>query len=60
MMDDLTKYSNNDQLREENITFVSSQYVRDTFLGTRGDDQKQANERFMFALALCHSYDRRK
>ncbi|KGU12805.1 phospholipid-translocating P-type ATPase, flippase [Candida albicans L26] len=55
MMDDLTKYSNNDQLREENITFVSSQYVRDTFLGDSGDDQKQANERFMFALALCHT-----
>lgn len=55
MMDDLLKYSNNDQLREENITFVSSQYVRDTFSGDSGDEQKQANERFMFALALCHT-----
>ncbi|KAI5966195.1 uncharacterized protein KGF55_000504 [Candida pseudojiufengensis] len=55
MMDDLEKYSHNDQLRSENISFVSSAYVRDTLLAQPNNQQRIANEKFMFALALCNT-----
>ncbi|CAK9437943.1 uncharacterized protein LODBEIA_P23210 [Lodderomyces beijingensis] len=56
MMKYLNEYSHNDQLREEDISFVSSQYAKDTLPPeVPNEDQKIANEKFMFALALCHT-----
>lgn len=56
MIDGLSKYFINDQLHEESVTFVSSEYVNDTlFVDDDLDQQKVANERFMHALALCHT-----
>ncbi|KAK6464682.1 aminophospholipid translocase and ATPase [Scheffersomyces coipomensis] len=54
MIEELTKFSINDQLREENVTFVSSDYVKDT-MSNIDRKQKNANEEFMLALALCHT-----
>lgn len=42
----------NNQLREDKMTFVSSEYVKDIL---NESEQKSANERFMRALALCHT-----
>ncbi|KAK6462940.1 phospholipid transporting ATPase [Scheffersomyces coipomensis] len=39
---------------EDELTFISSNFVND-ILGDAGDVQKQSNEHFMLALALCHS-----
>ncbi|CCE40232.1 uncharacterized protein CPAR2_102700 [Candida parapsilosis] len=55
MLDNLYKYSNNDQLRADNIAFVSNKYVEDTLMAKPDDPQRIANEKFMFALALCHT-----
>ncbi|EGV61365.1 phospholipid-translocating P-type ATPase [Yamadazyma tenuis ATCC 10573] len=56
MVDDLEKFSENDQFREESLTFISSQYVKDTLVPeTLDKTQKAANETFMLALALCHT-----
>ncbi|KAL4948416.1 hypothetical protein BDW69DRAFT_92684 [Aspergillus filifer] len=44
----------NPYLRDENLTFVSSDYVADMG-GRSGDAQKAATQDFMLALALCHS-----
>ena len=57
MVKELEECFHNDQLREENISFVSSQYVKDTFMvkNPEDDQQKIANEKFMFALALCNT-----
>ncbi|CAI5758671.1 unnamed protein product [Candida verbasci] len=54
MIDQLRKYSNNNQLRVDNLSFVSSDYTNDTF-ESANKSQKAANEKFMFALALCHT-----
>lgn len=56
MVENLIEYSNNDQFREEAITFVSNSYVQDTISpSTMVKEQKAANETFMLALALCHT-----
>lgn len=57
MIDNLIKFSNNDQLNEEALTFISNDYVRDTITPelVSGKEQKEANEKFMYALALCHT-----
>ncbi|GEQ70638.1 hypothetical protein JCM33374_g4316 [Metschnikowia sp. JCM 33374] len=56
MIDNVQAYTSNDQFREEALTFVSNDYVRDTILPQTLDKaQKKANEEFMFALALCHT-----
>ncbi|KAK6202765.1 aminophospholipid translocase and ATPase [Scheffersomyces amazonensis] len=56
MIENLMKFSVNDQLRDENVTFVSSDYVKDTMLTNNPlNPQKLANEQFMLALALCHT-----
>ncbi|KAL4912226.1 hypothetical protein BDW62DRAFT_195155 [Aspergillus aurantiobrunneus] len=44
----------NPYLRDENLTFVSPDYVAD-MSGQSGAAQKQATEHFMLALAVCHS-----
>lgn len=55
MLDNLNKHAVNDQLREDKVTFVSNEYVVDTIVDGNNSDQKEANERFMLALALCHT-----
>lgn len=56
MIDHILQYANNDQFREANLAFVSSQYTRDTILpDVPKTSQKAANEHFMLALALCHT-----
>lgn len=57
MIDNLRKFSDNDQLVEENVTFISNDYVLDTITPdvVSGREQKEANETFMHALALCHT-----
>lgn len=55
MLESLRAQFNNDQLRDENLTFVSSEYVEDTLVNKESKHQKSANERFMLALALCHT-----
>ena len=44
----------NDQLRDDRVTFVSSSFVDDT-LNPTDETQKTQNEKFMMALALCHT-----
>ncbi|KAK6459288.1 aminophospholipid translocase and ATPase [Scheffersomyces xylosifermentans] len=56
MLSNLNNYAQNDQLRADKVTFVSSDYVRDTMMtNDETDPQKMANEQFMLALALCHT-----
>lgn len=55
MLDNIHKYTNNDQFRDDAITFVSGQYTKDTFLPESDPEQKDANETFMLTLALCHT-----
>ncbi|CAH6723659.1 phospholipid-transporting ATPase Dnf1p [[Candida] jaroonii] len=56
MMNDIYQYANNDQFRESNLTFVSGAYTKDTLNPDIKDAvQKEANEEFMLALALCHT-----
>lgn len=54
MLQNLTSRVTNDQLRDENLTFISNDYVIDTII-TEESAQKEANEEFMLALALCHT-----
>ncbi|VEU22623.1 DEKNAAC103439 [Brettanomyces naardenensis] len=49
MLEELKKV-NNDQFREDKLTFVSSSFVRDLHASPGGK-----NEEFMLALALCHN-----
>lgn len=55
MMDNLNKHAINDQLRADQVTFVSNDYVIDTIVGDVHTEQRDANEKFMLALALCHT-----
>lgn len=56
MVENLQNYVNNDQFRESALTFISNDYVEDTIVpDTMNKTQKQANEEFMLALALCHT-----
>ncbi|GMM36375.1 aminophospholipid-translocating P4-type ATPase [Saccharomycopsis crataegensis] len=54
MINELHKLGKNSQLIEDEITFISSEFVKD-LQGNRGDEQKRATEHFMLCLALCHS-----
>lgn len=56
MVSNLATYVKNDQFRENALTFVSNQYVEDTVLSnTYGSTRRDANEKFMLALAICHT-----
>ncbi|OBA23478.1 phospholipid-translocating P-type ATPase [Metschnikowia bicuspidata var. bicuspidata NRRL YB-4993] len=56
MVQNIRAYTNNDQFKEDALTFVSNDYLMDTILPETMDKaQKKANEDFMFALALCHT-----
>lgn len=54
MLSNLRKVSDNPYVDEDLVTFVSSKFVGD-LSGQNGNTQKDANEEFMLALALCHS-----
>lgn len=54
MINHLRTIHDNDQLFDENVTFVSSEFV-DDMEGKSGEEQKLACKHFMLALALCHS-----
>lgn len=56
MVENLQLHVKNGQFREENLTFVSNDYVQDTILTENTkSEQKRINEEFMLALALCHT-----
>ncbi|KAK5954495.1 phospholipid transporting ATPase [Knufia fluminis] len=54
MLQELRKMHHNDYLKDENLTFVSRDYVHD-LNGRSGEEQRRACEHFMIALALCHT-----
>lgn len=54
MLRDLRKIHDNPYLRDEDLTLIAPDFVAD-LNGDSGEDQKQANEHFMIALALCHT-----
>jgi phospholipid-translocating ATPase len=54
MLSNLRKIHDNPYLRDEELTFIAPDFVAD-LKGDGGEEQKQANEHFMLALALCHT-----
>ena len=50
----LRKMHDNPYLHDDELTFVAPDFV-DDLAGQNGSEQQQANERFMLALALCHT-----
>ncbi|PVH16497.1 uncharacterized protein CXQ87_004790 [Candidozyma duobushaemuli] len=56
MVNNLEAYVKNDQFRESALKFVSNQYVEDTILPDKiNNEVKLSNEKFMLALAVCHT-----
>jgi phospholipid-translocating ATPase len=53
-IDSLRKLHNNPYFHDDGLTFVAPDFVKD-LAGESGQVQKKANERFMLALALCHT-----
>lgn len=54
MLQDIRRMHDNPYLRDEDLTFVAPDFIHD-LEGSAGQEQKAANERFMLALALCHT-----
>lgn len=54
MISELRKMHDNPQMIDDQVTFISSQYVADMG-GANGTEQRNATNHFMLALALCHS-----
>ena len=54
MIDMLRKMHDNPYFHDDDLTFVSPEYISDLG-GDKGDEQKEACDRFMLALALCHT-----
>ena len=54
MLGDLRRIHDNPYLRDEDLTFIAPAFVAH-LNGEGGDEQKQATEHFMLALALCHT-----
>ncbi|EEH06343.1 phospholipid-translocating P-type ATPase domain-containing protein [Histoplasma capsulatum G186AR] len=54
MLQQLRSIHDNPYLRDENLTFVSPEFVSH-LSGSAGEEQRAANEHFMLALALCHT-----
>ncbi|GAM89622.1 hypothetical protein ANO11243_076610 [Dothideomycetidae sp. 11243] len=54
MLSLLREIDENPYLHDDDLTFVAPDFVQD-LLGESGDAQKQANQDFMLALALCHT-----
>ncbi|KAI5956561.1 DNF1 [Candida jiufengensis] len=53
MIEKLHDISKNSTYDDE-LTFVSSEFI-DDLMGSKGEQQEEANHHFMLALALCHS-----
>ena len=54
MLEDIRKLHPNPYLHDDELTFVAPDFVNDID-GISGKEQKEANEQFMLALALCHT-----
>ena len=54
MIESIRRMHDNPYLRDEDLTFVAPDYI-DDLAGDSGPEQKIANEKFMVALALCHT-----
>ncbi|ANB12538.1 aminophospholipid-translocating P4-type ATPase DNF1 [Sugiyamaella lignohabitans] len=54
MIRSLQQISDNNQLIDDEVTFISSRFVKDLASG-EDREQQRANGHFMLALALCHS-----
>ena len=54
MLGSLRKMHPNPYLHDDELTFVAPDFVTD-LMGQSGQEQSQANEQFMLALALCHT-----
>ncbi|KAK9454092.1 hypothetical protein V1511DRAFT_489049 [Dipodascopsis uninucleata] len=54
MIEDLKSIHDNPYMNTDKITFIASDYVAD-MMGESGDEQADATNNFMLALALCHS-----
>lgn len=54
MITHLRKLNDNPQMIDDEVTFISSEFVND-MEGAHGAEQQRANKHFMLALALCHS-----
>ncbi|KAG9250097.1 uncharacterized protein F5Z01DRAFT_630354 [Emericellopsis atlantica] len=50
----LRRINDNPYLHDEDITFIAPDFVAD-LSGESGMEQQEANEKFMLALALCHT-----
>lgn len=50
----LRKINDNPYLHDDKLTFIAPDFVAD-LSGESGQEQKEANETFMLALALCHT-----
>ncbi|KAK5662899.1 hypothetical protein OQA88_6310 [Cercophora sp. LCS_1] len=50
----LREIHENPYLHDDDLTFIAPDFVED-LAGKNGTEQQQANERFMLALALCHT-----
>ena len=54
MLKELRKMYDNPYLLDDNLTFITPNFVAD-LKGKSGEEQKRANAEFMIALALCHT-----
>lgn len=54
MLVDIRKMNDNPYLHDEDLTFISPDFIND-LAGESGHAQQDANEQFMLALALCHT-----
>lgn len=54
MIEQLNKLSGNNKVYNDEVSFVSSEFIHD-LNGASGELQREANSHFMMALALCHS-----
>lgn len=54
MIKGLRAINDNPHMKDDDITFVASDFVED-LRGNSGDDQAEANAHFMLVLALCHT-----
>lgn len=50
----LRRIDNNPFLHDDDLTFIAPDFVAD-MAGESGQEQKEANDAFMLALALCHT-----
>ncbi|KAI1111858.1 hypothetical protein F5Y14DRAFT_288376 [Nemania sp. NC0429] len=53
-LEGLRMIDNNPYLHDEDMTFIAPDFV-DDLRGESGEEQREANSRFMLALALCHT-----